>query len=100
MKYDKQVINECQLKTHRVVLAVKSLYSVVYGWSSEMQAQTPVLLTHQECFSPGTSLVVQWLRICLPKQGDMGSIPGRRTEVTYAAGQLSLHTTATEALTF
>lgn len=30
---------------------VKSLYSVVCGWSSEMQAQTPVLSTHQEWFS-------------------------------------------------
>ena len=78
--------------------SVKSLYSVVCGWSSEMQAQTPALLTHHEGVSPGTSLVVQWLRICLSMQGNTGSIPGRRTEVLYAEGQLSLHTTATEAL--
>ena len=80
------------------VTLVKSLYSVVCGWSSEMQAQTPVLSTHQEWVSPGTSLAVQRLRICLSMQGDTGSIPGRRTEVPYAAGQLSLHTTTSEAL--
>ena len=37
----------------------------------------------------GTSLVVQWLTICLPTQGDSGSISGRGTKVPYAVGQLS-----------
>ena len=27
----------------------------------------------------GTSLVVQWLRLCAPSAGDPGSIPGRGT---------------------
>ena len=38
----------------------------------------------------GTFLVVQWLRICLPVQGDVGSIPGRGTKIPHVAGQLSL----------
>ena len=29
-----------------------------------------------EKVSPGTSLVAQWLRICLPRKRDTGSIPG------------------------
>ena len=28
--------------------------------------------------------------------GDVGSIPGQRTKIPHAAGQLSLHTTTTE----
>ena len=37
----------------------------------------------------GTSLVVQWLTICLPMQQIMGSIPGRGTKTPGALGQLS-----------
>ena len=37
----------------------------------------------------GTSLVVQWLTICLPMQQIMGSIPGRGTKTPRALGQLS-----------
>ena len=37
----------------------------------------------------GTSLVVQWLIICLPMQWIMGSIPGRGTKTLHALGQLS-----------
>ena len=29
----------------------------------------------------GTSLVVQWLRLCAPNAGDLGSIPGQGTRV-------------------
>ena len=36
-----------------------------------------------ECL--GTSLVVQWLRVCL-NVGDMGSIPGGGTKIPRAAG--------------
>ena len=28
---------------------------------------------------PGTSLLVQWLRLCTPNAGDLGSIPGQGT---------------------
>ena len=32
----------------------------------------------------GTSLVVQWLRLCTPSAGGMGSIPGQRTKIPHA----------------
>ena len=41
----------------------------------------------------GTSLVVQWLRIYLPMDGGMGSIPGWRTNIPHATRQLNLCTT-------
>ena len=28
----------------------------------------------------GTSLVMQWLKICAPNTGDLSSIPGQRTK--------------------
>lgn len=31
----------------------------------------------------GTSLAVQWLRLCAPNAGDMGSIPGWRTKIPH-----------------
>ena len=34
--------------------------------------------------SLGTSLAVQWLRLCAPSAGGMGSIPGRETEISHA----------------
>ena len=34
--------------------------------------------------SSGTSLVVQWLRLCAPNAGGTGSIPGRETNIPYA----------------
>ena len=33
--------------------------------------------------------MLQWLRICIPTQGDIGSIPGQGTEIPQASGQLS-----------
>ena len=38
----------------------------------------------------GTSLVVQWLRICGSNAGSMGSIPGQGPEITNAT-QLDLN---------
>ena len=34
----------------------------------------------------GTSLVVQWLRLCTPSAGDTGSIPGWGTKILYVVG--------------
>ena len=34
----------------------------------------------------GTSFVVQWLRLCAPIAGGMGSIPGRETRIPHATG--------------
>ena len=31
-----------------------------------------------------TSLAVQWLRLCTPNAGGMGSIPGQRTKIPHA----------------
>ena len=39
----------------------------------------------------GTSLAVQWLKNLPSNAGDVGSIPGWRTKIPHAAGQLSLH---------
>ena len=43
-----------------------------------------------------TFLVVQWLRICLPNAGDMGSVPSQETKIPHAMGQISLHAGTTE----
>ena len=43
----------------------------------------------------GTSLVAQWLRICLPMQGGHGFDPWSR-KIPHAAEQLSLCATTTE----
>ena len=32
----------------------------------------------------GTSLAVQWLRLCTPNAGGMGSIPGQGTKIPHA----------------
>ena len=34
----------------------------------------------------GTSLVVQWLRLCTPNTGDMGSIPDWGIKIPYVVG--------------
>ena len=34
---------------------------------------------------PGTSLAVQWLRLCAPNAGGMGSIPGQGTKIPHVA---------------
>ena len=44
----------------------------------------------------GTSLVVQWQRICLSMRGNAGSIPGQGTKIPHTAGQLSPCATTTE----
>ena len=31
----------------------------------------------------GTSLAVQWLRLCSPNAGDTGSIPGQGTKILH-----------------
>ena len=34
---------------------------------------------------PGTSLAVQWLRLCASNAGGAGSIPGQGTKIPHAA---------------
>ena len=46
----------------------------------------------------GTSVVVQWLGICLPMQGTQIRIPGQGTKVQHTMWQLSLHATTTEPM--
>ena len=42
----------------------------------------------------GTSLVVQWVRLCVPNGGSPGSIPGHGTRSLLHAATKSLHTSA------
>ena len=39
---------------------------------------------HLRCFCPGTSLVVQWLRLSAFTAGVLGSIPGQGTKILHA----------------
>ena len=58
---------------------------VVHSWTENFTcSKWP---SNQSVVKHGTSLRVQWLRICLPMQ-KTGSIPGPQTEVPHAAGQL------------
>ena len=41
--------------------------------------------------------MVQWLRICLAAQGNVGRIPGWLTKIPQASEQLNNHTTITES---
>ena len=48
---------------------------------------------HMEKLNPllGTSLVVQWLRLCTPNAGGLGSIPGQGTRSHMHAATKSSH---------
>ena len=52
----------------------------IFFWSSDMTKSLNFILTN-ELLSIlifwGTSLLVQWLRLCAPNAGDSGSIPGQ-----------------------
>ena len=37
--------------------------------------------------NPGTSLVIQWLRLCTPYAGGPGWIPGRETKIPHTAAK-------------
>ena len=41
----------------------------------------------------GTSLVVQWVRLCVPNAGGLGSTPGQGTRSHMHAATKSLHAT-------
>ena len=45
---------------------------------------------------PGTSLVVQWLRLCTPNAGGLGSIPGQGSRSHMRAAAKGLHATTKE----
>ena len=66
-------------------------------WSYLWQVSTPNAYCRQVKNSWWDSMVVQWLRIGLPRCRKLGSIPGQETKIPHATGQLSLHTTTTEA---
>ena len=44
----------------------------------------------------GTSLVAQWLRLCAPNAGDLGSIPGQGTRLHLHATTKSSYATTKE----
>ena len=72
---------------------VSSLWSSVYWlplWAEDkLQCIWEKLTQHckskQNC-SVGTSLVVQWLRLCLPMQWGMSSIPDWEVKIPHASG--------------
>ena len=41
----------------------------------------------QKKASSGTSLAVQWLRLCASSAGDVGLIPGQGTKILHAVGR-------------
>ena len=47
-------------------------------------------------YTPGTSLVVQWVRLCTPNAGGPGSIPGQGTRSHMHATTKSSHVTTKE----
>ena len=46
----------------------------------------------------GTTMGAQWLKICLPMQGNPGSIPGQGHRILQTVGQLSPHAKNSSAL--
>ena len=55
----------------------------------------PYLTPHTKINS-GTPLVAQWLRLCAPNAGGLGSIPGQETRSYMHAATKSLHATTKE----
>ena len=49
------------------------------AWSPSPQTSRKVVAITFLKINLGTSLVVQWFRLCLPKQGGASSMPGRGT---------------------
>ena len=66
----------------------------------KLSRQFHIAITFMQVFTvflkvmEGTSLVVQWLRVCLAMWGMWVWIPGWRTKIPHATKQLSLWTTA------
>lgn len=72
--------------------------SLLRLWSYLWQVSTPKPYCGQLNDSWGNSMVIQWLRAGLPRCRKLGSIPSQETTIPHAAGQLSQHATAPEAL--
>ena len=60
---------------------------------SRVHSSIKILHVHLKIGSLGTSLVVQWVRLCTPNAGELGSIPGRGTRSRVHAANKSLHAT-------
>ena len=50
----------------------------------EKTALSLVIVPSSEQGTMGTSLAVQWLRLCASSAGGMGSIPGQGTKIPHA----------------
>ena len=78
-----------------------SMDCIVHGVAKSQTWQSNFHFTLQKMLS-GTSLVLQWLRICLPVWEGTGSIPGWGTKIPHARGyytpvlQLGKHTHSNE----
>ena len=68
-------------------------YIYLFAQSWYIQKVVSELLTHTPVKnkSPGTSLVVQWVRLHAPSAGGLGSTPGRGTRSCTRAATKSLH---------
>ena len=69
-------------------------YFLLYDWNPFVNAfffflHLCLLKIMFKLMQRGTSLVVQWLRVCLYNAGDTGLIPGLKTKMPPAAEQLS-----------
>ena len=62
------------------------------GSGNKLLDRTPEMQSTEDKI--GTSLMVQWLRICQSRE--VSVIPDWRTKILHAAGQLSLHTPTRE----
>ena len=56
------------------------------------------MIFEYELFTFGTSLVVQWLRLCAPNAGARGLIPGQGTRSHIHAATKSSHATTKEPM--
>ena len=76
---------------HKMLIIIHSLFQFLnlvwklasFGVARLMErrflAKLPGYKVHHKNRSPGTCLMVQWLRLCTPNAGGLGSIPGQGT---------------------
>jgi len=73
------------------VAQVHPLGHIFLMTSSNTLVDLKGIMLHEISQFQMTSLVLQWLRICLAMQGDTGFIPGGGTQIPHATEQISPH---------
>ena len=56
-------------------------------WATKEVHEYAAALSYSRKDTMGTSLEVQWLRLCAPNGGGTGSIPGRRTKILHCTAK-------------